>query len=42
MGTDSKPSPHGPYTWGSGPQPKPKGIIAKLIDKLAKASGSNI
>ena len=32
---------NGPYSWGNGPQPKPKGIIAKLMDKIAKASGSN-
>jgi hypothetical protein len=32
---------NGPYAWGNGPQPKPKGIIARLIAKAAKTSGSN-
>jgi hypothetical protein len=23
---------NGPYSWGNGPKPKPKGILAKLLD----------
>lgn len=23
---------NGPYSWGNGPQPKKKGILAKLLD----------
>lgn len=27
---------NGPYSWGNGPRPTPKGRLAKLIAKLAK------
>lgn len=36
------PTPHGPYTWGNGPKPKPKGPIGKLINWISKKNGSNV
>lgn len=31
---NTPPPTNGPYHWGNPPQPKPKGIIAKIIAKI--------
>lgn len=28
---------NGPYAWGNGPQPRPKGLIAKLVALASKS-----
>lgn len=41
MAKDPKPTT-GPHSWGNPPKPKPKGVIQKIIAKIAKVNGSNI